>query len=88
MAQHKSARKRARRAIRQTRVNDARRSRVRGAVRAVEDAIASGDQAKARAALKAAQPELQRGAQKGVVRRGTSARKLSRLSKRIKTLSK
>ena len=88
MAQHKSARKRARRTIRHTRVNDARRSRVRGAIRAVEDAIASGDQTKARAALKAAQPELQRGAQKGVVARGTTARKLSRLSKRIKTLSK
>lgn len=88
MAQHKSARKRARSTVRRTRVNDARKGRVRSFLREVESAIASGDSKKARAALVAAQPEVQRGAQKGVLAKATAARKLSRLSKRIKKLSK
>jgi len=52
----------------------------------VENAIASGDKESARAALKAAQPEMQRGAQMGVAQKRTVSRKLSRLSARIKAL--
>lgn len=86
MAQHKSAEKRIRRNARRQTVNIARKGRVRTAVRKVEEAIASGDAKAARDALRSAQPELQRGARKGVTSKKTVARKVSRLAKRIKTL--
>ena len=56
-------------------------------VKKVETAIASGDKEAAAAALKAAQPELQRAAGKGVIPSNTVARKIARLSKRVKGLS-
>ncbi|MEM9897779.1 MAG: 30S ribosomal protein S20 [Pseudomonadota bacterium] len=68
-------------------VNKARRSRVRTFLRKVEEAIASGDKSAADLAMKAAQPELHRAATKGVMHQRTVARKLSRLSSRIKALS-
>lgn len=86
MATHVSAEKRIRQTARRTAVNHARLSRLRTYVKKVETAIAAGDKEAARAALRAAQPELQRGAQKGVMHKNTVARKLSRLSARIKTL--
>ena len=87
MANIKSAKKRIRKTARRTEVNRARMSRVRTFVRKVETAIASGDTAAARAALKEAQPELMRGVTKGVVHRNTAARRISRLNARIKALS-
>ncbi|HUC64893.1 MAG TPA: 30S ribosomal protein S20 [Stellaceae bacterium] len=86
MATHVSAEKRIRQTARRTVVNRARLSRLRTFVKKVETAIAAGDKEAARAALKEAQPELQRGAQKGVVHKNAVARKLSRLSARIKSL--
>lgn len=67
-------------------VNRARESRVRTFVKTIETAIASGDREAARAAFTQAAPELQRGVSKGVVHKKTVARKLSRLSARIKAL--
>ena len=87
MANTASARKRIRQIERRTERNQARKSRMRTFVRKVESAIAGGDKEAAAAALRAAQPEMQRAAGKGVVHRNTVARKLSRLSARIKTLS-
>ena len=86
MANTPSAKKAARKIARRTAVNKSRRSRVRTYLRAVEEAIASGDQVAAAAALKAAQPELQRAASKGVVHRNTASRKISRLAHRVKSL--
>jgi small subunit ribosomal protein S20 len=86
MATHVSAEKRIRQTARRTVVNRARLSRLRSFVKKVEIAIAAGDKAAAREALKSAQPELQRGAQSGVLHRNTVARKLSRLSARVKAL--
>lgn len=87
MANTTSAKKATRKIARRTEVNKTRRTRVRGFVRKVEEAIASGDQAAAAAALKAAQPELMRAASKGVVHRNTASRKVSRLAKRVKAIS-
>jgi small subunit ribosomal protein S20 len=87
MANNTSARKRIRQTERRTVRNHARRSRMRTFVKKVEAAIAGGDKAVAAAALQAAQPELQRAAGKGVIHSNTVARKLSRLSKRIKALA-
>lgn len=86
MANTPSAKKAARKIARRTTINKSRRSRVRTFLRTVEEAIASGDQAAAAAALKAAQPELQRAASKGVVHRNTASRKISRLASRVKSL--
>jgi small subunit ribosomal protein S20 len=86
MANHKSAEKRARQTKRRTAINVSRRSRLRGSVKKVETAIASGDAETARKALQAAQPELAHGVAKGSMHKNTAARKMSRLSKRIKAL--
>ena len=86
MANHKSAEKRIRQTERRTAVNKTRVSRLRTFVKKVELAIESGDKAAAQAAFLAAQPELHGGVNKGVIHRNTAARKLSRLSSRIKAL--
>ncbi|MGK9169108.1 30S ribosomal protein S20 [Inquilinus limosus] len=86
MANHKSAEKRIRQTERRTLVNRNRVSRIRTFVKKVEVAIESGDKTAAAEAFKAAQPELQRGVTKGVLHKNTVARKLSRLSGRIKAL--
>jgi small subunit ribosomal protein S20 len=87
MANTASARKRIRQTERRTARNKARKSRMHTFVKKVEAAIASGDKAAAAAALQAAQPELQRAASKGVVHLNQVARKVSRLSARIKALA-
>ncbi|NMG40528.1 30S ribosomal protein S20 [Chelativorans sp. ZYF759] len=87
MANTPSAKKATRKIARRTAVNKNRRSRVRTYVRKVEEALASGDKTAAEAALREAQPELMRAAGKGVMHPNTAARKVSRLSRRLKTLS-
>lgn len=87
MANTASARKRIRQIERRTLRNHARKSRIRTFVRKVEAAIASNDKAAAETALRAAQPELQRAASKGVVHRNMVARKISRLTARVKAIA-
>lgn len=82
-----SAKKMVRKIERRTEVNKNRRSRVRTFVGKVEDALESKDAAAAAAAFKSAQPELHRAVSKGVIKKETAARKLSRLSSRIKKLA-
>ena len=86
MANSPQAKKRARQNERRFAVNKARRSRIRTQLRKVEEAIASGDQAAAAAALKIAQPELMRGVSRGVLHKNTVARKVSRLNARVKAI--
>ena len=87
MAHHKSAKKRIRRNDRRAAINRSRVSRIRTFVKKVEAAIESGDKQSAQAAFKAAEPELQRCVTKGILHRNTVARKVSRLSARIKALA-
>lgn len=86
MANSPQAKKRARQNDRRAAINKARRSRIRTYLRKVEEAIESGDQASAAAALKEAQPELMRGVTKGIFHKNTASRKVSRLAKRVKAL--
>lgn len=88
MANTKSARKAARQIVRRTAVNKARRSRMRTAVRQVEEAIATGDRARALTAMAEAEPELVRAAKKGIVHKNAARRKVSRLAHRIAKLGK
>jgi small subunit ribosomal protein S20 len=87
MANSPSSKKRARQIERRTAVNKARRTRMRGFIRKVEEAIASGDYAAATDALRRAQPEIMRSVSRGVVHKNTASRKISRLSSRVKALS-
>lgn len=86
MANTSSAKKAIRQEARRTAVNKHRRSTMRTSVKKVEAAIAGGDKAAASDALKAAQPQLMRSAQKGLLHKKAAARKVSRLSARIKAL--
>jgi small subunit ribosomal protein S20 len=87
MAHHKSAKKRIRTNARRAEVNTSRVSRIRTFVKRVETAIGGGDKSVAQAEFKLAQPEMQRGATRGVLHANTVARKLSRLSARIKAMA-
>ncbi|MEK6205728.1 MAG: 30S ribosomal protein S20 [Amylibacter sp.] len=87
MANSPQAKKRARQIERRTDVNKSRRTRIRGFLRKVEEAITGGDQAVASEALKSAQPEIMRGVTKGVWHKKTASRKVSRLSARVKAMS-
>lgn len=81
-----SARKAARQAIRRRAVNVARESAMKTSLRNVEAAIAAGNKKEAQDAFKQAQPILMSGVHGGAVHKNAVARKLSRLSARIKAL--
>ncbi|MGF1605592.1 MAG: 30S ribosomal protein S20 [Rhodothalassiaceae bacterium] len=87
MANSPQARKRVRQNEKRRLINRARMSRIRSFVKKVELAIQSGDQTAAREALSQAQPELMRGAAKGVMHKNAAARKLARLNARVKTMT-
>ena len=86
MANSPQSKKRARQNERRALVNQSRRSRIRTFLRKVVEAIASGDHAAAAEALKAAQPEVMRGVNKGIFHKNTASRKISRLAARVKAL--
>lgn len=86
MANHKSAKKRIRRNAHRAEINKSRISRIRTFIKKVEKAIASGDGANAKEALRVAQPEIMRGVTKGVLHKNTASRKMSRLAQRIKLM--
>jgi small subunit ribosomal protein S20 len=87
MANTPQSKKRARQSERRADVNKSRRSRIRTFLRKVEEAIEGGDRDAASAALRAAQPELMRGVTKGIFHKNTVARKMSRLSARVKAIA-
>lgn len=87
MANTASARKRIRQNERRNARNTARVSRMRTFIKKVETAIATGNKAQAAEALREAQPEMQRASGKGVIHANTVARKISRLSARIKAIA-
>ena len=86
MAHYPSSKKRIRSGLRCRERNRSRRSCIRSFVKKVEQALTLGDASKAREALQLAQPHLHRGAHKGLFHARTAARKISRLSKRIRAL--
>ena len=87
MANHISSKKRIRRNSRMEIVNKVRKNRVRTFIKKVELAILNGDKSLANNALKVAQPEMHRSVTKGVFKKNTISRKLSRLSTRIKNIA-
>lgn len=87
MANHISAKKRIRRNSRMETVNKVRKNRVRSFIKKVELAIEKSDKNLASDAFKIAQPEMHRAVTKGVFKKNTISRKLSRLSARIKKIA-
>jgi small subunit ribosomal protein S20 len=88
MANTKSAKKKTRVIARRTEINKNRRSGMRTHIRKVEEAITSGDHAAALAALRAAEPQMMRASQKGVLHKKTASRKISRLTHQVAKLAK
>ena len=86
MAHTVQAKKRIRQLKKHTENNRMRMSRIRTYMRTVEQAIESSDQPAAQEALKAFQPEIMSGVNKGVLHLNMAARRISRLNKRIKAL--
>lgn len=80
MANTSSAKKAVRTIARRTAVNKARRTLMRTFIRRVEEAISGGDKQVAGEALKAAQPVIMRAVTKGILKKNTASRKISRLA--------
>ncbi len=87
MANHKSAKKRIRRNEKFELINKIRKNRVRTFIKKVETAILGNDKKSASEALKLAQPEMHKSVAKGVFKKNTISRKISRLSQKIKKIS-
>ena len=87
MANHVSSKKRIRRNSRMEVVNKVRKNRVRSFIKKVEVAIEQSDKIKAQEALILAQPEMHRSVTKGIFKKNTISRKLSRLSAEIKKIA-
>jgi small subunit ribosomal protein S20 len=88
MANHISAKKRAVRNAKRAGINKAQNTRLRGHLKKIEQAIAAGDKKEAEAAFKKAHPVINKGVSKGLLHKNAAARKLSRLSAKIKALKK
>ncbi|MCV6599620.1 MAG: 30S ribosomal protein S20 [Alphaproteobacteria bacterium] len=86
MAHHKSAKTRIKRNEKRRVINKDRNSKIKTAIKKVLAAVEAKDKAQASEALKVAQVEISRGATKGVMHKKTASRKISRLSKRVKSL--
>ncbi|MFD0916773.1 30S ribosomal protein S20 [Pseudahrensia aquimaris] len=86
MANTPSAKKATRKIARRTAVNKSRRTNMRSNLRSLEEAIAAGDKAVAAEQFRKVQPVVMKSASKGIIHKNTAARKISRLSARIKAL--
>lgn len=86
MANHKSAAKRARQSIIRNERNRARRSKMRTFIKNVDQAIEAGDKELATAALRLAESSMARAVSKGVVKKKTMSRKISRLALSVKNI--
>ena len=86
MANHKSAEKRNRQSQVKRLRNRINRSKMKTAIRNVNQAIEDGGLEEAKNALKTAIPVIARTASKGTIHRKNASRKISRLTKRINKL--
>lgn len=88
MANTTSAKKATRKIARRTIVNKSRRTQMRNSVRLVEDALQKGDRTAAVEAMKRAEPELMKAAQRNIIHKNNASRKVSRLTQQIAKLAK
>ncbi len=86
MANHVSALKRVRQTIKKTEVNRNNRSRVRGALRKMREAVAAGNKETAEKTFRETVSALDKAIQKGVLHKNTAGRYKSRLAARVKAI--
>ncbi|RDU62478.1 30S ribosomal protein S20 [Helicobacter didelphidarum] len=88
MANHKSAEKRIRQTEKRTEHNRYYRTRIKNITKAVREAIAKSDLTMATESFKIANKEIHSFVSKGILKKNTAARKISRLNSLIKKLAK
>jgi len=88
MANHKSAEKRIRQTKKRTERNRFYRTRIKNITKAVEAAVANGDVEAATEAFKKANKNLHKFVSKGILKKNTAARKVSRLHNLVNELTK
>ncbi len=87
MANHVSSLKRARQTETKTAVNRSNRSKLRGTLRALREAITKGDAQAATTQYRATASILDKSVQKGVLHKNTASRYKSRLNARVKAIA-
>lgn len=87
MANHKSAEKRIRQTIKRTERNRYYRTRIKNIIKAVRESVAANDVAKAQEALKIANKELHKFVSKGIIKKNTASRRVSRLNAAVKKIA-
>lgn len=86
MASHKSAEKSIRKNVKQRRVNVSRVSRIRTFIRKVEQAISDKlEKSVIISSFSKAQSEIMKGVKSNIMHKNTASRKISRISKRVKS---
>ena len=85
MANHVSSLKRARQTITKTANNRANKSKLRGTLRTLREALAKGDAADLMKVYSHTASILDKSVQKGVLHKNTASRYKSRLNARVKT---
>ena len=83
MANHKSAIKRDKQSKVRRMRNRMNKSKMKSAIRIVEEALVAGSEDQAQEALKIAVPIIQKTVSKGTIHSKTASRKISRLTKRV-----
>jgi len=86
VANHKSAEKRNRQAQARRLRNRANRSKMKTAIKNLNEAIESGNAEEAKTALAAAVPVIAKTASKGTIHKKNASRKISRLTKKVNQL--
>jgi len=86
MANHKSALKRIRQTEKRTERNRFYRTRLKNIVKAVRSAIVEGNKEEAQQTLKVANQQIHKFVSKGVLKKETAARKISRLHQAVNAL--
>lgn len=87
MANHKQAKKRIRQTAVVTERNRAQRSAMRTSIKRLEKAIEAGEKETVGVQFKETMSMMHKSVTKGVVKKETASRKLSRLSARIKAMT-
>ncbi len=87
MANHVSSLKRARQTERKTAVNRANKSRVRGSLRLLREALHKGDAKSVAEQYQATVSALDKSVQKGILHKNTASRYKSRLNARVKAIT-
>ena len=86
MANHVSSLKRARQTITKTAINRANKSKLRGALRLMREALTAGDKTTLVETYRSTVSVLDKSVQKGVLHKNTASRYKARLNARVKAL--